>query len=95
MTILITGGTGFLGTTLARKLAEQGKKVTLFDLIPRCERIADIIDKINIVQGDLTVWPEIMNVIKDNNIRGIFHFGTLIPMKTEENPWACFQWIMR
>ncbi len=91
MSFLITGGTGFLGAILARKLAEQEKKVTLFDLVPRCERIADLVDIVNIVQGDLTVWPEIMNVIKDNNIRSIFHFGTLIPMKTEENPWACFQ----
>ena len=34
MKILIFGGAGFLGTHLAKKLIQQGHKVTIFDFIP-------------------------------------------------------------
>ena len=41
MTALITGGTGFLGSEVARVLLSQGETgVTLFDLDPSTERLA-------------------------------------------------------
>ena len=65
MKILITGGTGFIGAGLARRLLARGEQVVLFDVTPRMERVADIKDKVKIIQGDLKVWPEVMNVVKD------------------------------
>jgi len=35
MSILITGGTGFIGVGLAHKLVERGKEVVLFDIAPQ------------------------------------------------------------
>ena len=67
MAILITGGTGFLGVGLAHKLVERGEDVVLFDVAPRMERVADIKDHVKIIQGDLTVWPEVLNTVKENN----------------------------
>ncbi len=69
MAILITGGTGFIGSALARRLVERGEKdIVLFHIGPRFDRVADIKDKVKVVQGDLKVWPEVLNVIRDNNI---------------------------
>ncbi len=91
MAILITGGTGFIGVGLAHKLVARGEDVVLFDVSPRMERVANIRNGVKVVRGDLTVWPEVMNAIKDNNITGIFHLGSMLSGPSEDNPWAAFQ----
>jgi threonine 3-dehydrogenase len=94
MAILVTGGTGFVGAGLARRLVEKSEDVVLFDIAPRIDRVADIKDKVKIVQGDLKVWPEVLNVIKENDVEGIFHLGSMLSEPSEENPWAAFETIV-
>lgn len=91
MSILITGGTGFIGVGLAHKLVERGKDVILFDIVPQTKRVADIKDKVKVVQGDLKVWPEVMNVVNENNVEDIFHLGAMLSVPSEGNPWGSFQ----
>jgi threonine 3-dehydrogenase len=91
LSILITGGSGFIGTQLARRLIEKGEDVVLFSRVPRLERLDDIKHKLKFIQGDLRVWPEVMNAVRDHQIEGIFHFGALLSTPSEQNPWACFQ----
>ena len=91
MSILITGGTGFIGVGLAQKLVEKGEEVILFDIAPQTERVADLKNKVKIVRGDLKVWPEVMNVVKENNVEDIFHLGAMLSVPSEGNPWGSFQ----
>lgn len=91
MSILITGGTGFIGVGLAHNLVKKGEEVVLFDVAPRSERVADIKNKVKVIQGDLKVWPEVMNAVKENKVEGIFHLGSMLSTPSEENPWASFQ----
>jgi threonine 3-dehydrogenase len=91
MNVLITGGTGFLGSQLARTLLERGQDVVLFDLLPNLERLKDIADKIRVVSGNLAVWPEVLNVVKENDIEGIYHLGSMLAQTSQANPWASFQ----
>ena len=91
MSILITGGTGFIGAGLARLLLAQGEDVVLFDSVLRIERVADIKDKLKVIRGDVGVWPEVMNAVKENNIEGIFHLGAMLSLPSEDNPWASYQ----
>jgi len=91
MSILITGGTGFVGAGLAHELVERGEEVILFDVFLQRERVADIEGKVKLVQGDLKVWPEVLNVVKENNVEGIFHLGSMLSSASEDNPWASFQ----
>ena len=91
MSVLITGGMGFIGVGLAHKLVESGQDVVLFDIALRIERVADIKDKVKVVHGDLKVWPEVLNVVKENNVEDIFHLGSMLSVPSEENPWGSFQ----
>ncbi len=91
MSILITGGAGFLGAPLARRLVEKGEDVVLFSRVPRWDRLEDIKDKVKFIQGDLTIWPEVMNAIRDHQVEGVFHLGAMLSTLAEQNPWACFQ----
>ena len=86
MSILITGGMGNIGLGLAHALLEKGEDVVLFGRTARTERVADIKDEVKIVLGDLKVWPEVMNVVKENNVEGIFHLAAIIgtPSKTKQ-----------
>ena len=77
MSILITGGTGWVGTGLAHRLVERSEDLILFDIAPQIEGVADIKNNVKVVQGDQKVWPEVLNVVKENNVEGVFHLGTL------------------
>lgn len=91
MKVLITGGTGFIGAELARTLVSKGEDVILFDIAPNYVRIDDIDDKVKVVQGNLAYEAEVFNVVKDNNIEGIYHLGGMLSVPSNANPWAAFQ----
>ncbi len=95
MATLITGGTGFMGSFLARHLLETTKEeLILFDYYINKKRIEDIETsrKVWVFQGDLSNWSEIVPIFKHNNqIDTIFHFGSLMPPFTEEQTEAAFK----
>lgn len=52
---LVTGGTGFIGAALVKKLVQRGHEVTILDdnSRGRPHRIADVKDKVRLIQGDV------------------------------------------
>ncbi len=91
MTKLITGGTGFIGAELARILVERGENVVLFDIAPNYNRLEGIETKVKVVQGDLSNWSEVFNVVKENSIQCIYHLGGMLSVPSNANPWASFR----
>jgi len=91
MAKLITGGMGFIGTYLAHALLAKGEDVVLFDVITSSPLIKDIKNKIKIVQGDLASWAEVLEVVKQNKIDGIYHTGALLSASAEEKPITAYQ----
>ncbi len=91
MAKLITGGMGFIGTYLAHALLAKGEDVILFDVITSSPLIKDIKNKIKIVQGDLASWAEVLEVVKQYKIDGIYHTGALLSASAEEKPITAYQ----
>src|ERR1700712_101610 len=77
MAILITGGTGFLGSHLARYLvAEQGlSDVVLFDRFPVDERIADVRDRVTVIAGDILAPGELEAAMRAHAVDRVAHFA--------------------
>ncbi|MFX0015295.1 MAG: NAD-dependent epimerase/dehydratase family protein [Promethearchaeota archaeon] len=95
MTILITGGTGHLGSFLARHLLEiTDERLILFDYIINQKRIRDIEKhpKIQIIQGDISCWSEVIPLFQSQSlIKTIYHFGSLMPPFTENKSQTAFR----
>lgn len=88
---LITGGAGFIGTNLARRLIENGEKVVLFDISPESRLVQPIRHLVDVVKGDLSSWSDIFYAIKKYNVEGVFHLGALLAVTAEENPMWAYQ----
>ena len=91
MAKLITGGMGFIGTYLAHALLQKGEEVVLFDVVRSSPLIHDIKDNVKTVQGDLASWAEVLEVVKQYNIDGIYHTGALLSASAEEKPITAYQ----
>lgn len=91
MTSLITGGMGFIGSHLARKLVQGGEQVVLLDISTRSHLVDDIRDRVQIVQGDLDNWSLIVELVNKHNVDCIYHCGALLSAAAEESPLATYK----
>lgn len=78
--VLITGGTGFLGVHLARKLLKDGYKVTLFDLNQLDAK--DLIGKVDVILGDIRDAKIVNQVVKGNNY--VVHTAAALPIQNSK-----------
>ncbi|HNO78686.1 MAG TPA: GDP-mannose 4,6-dehydratase [Phycisphaerae bacterium] len=81
--VLITGGTGFIGSHLAELLVKSGSQVRVlanYKSMPSCGNLdyvdPYIRDEIEIVWGDVTDRDSVMNVV--DGVSVVFHLSALI-----------------
>jgi UDP-glucose 4-epimerase len=75
--VLITGGGGFIGSNLARRLLEQGDEVRVLDNFATGNRrnLAHIVDEIEVVEGELRSYERVHNATR--GVEVVFHQGAL------------------
>ncbi|RLG35896.1 UDP-glucose 4-epimerase [Methanosarcinales archaeon] len=73
--LLVTGGAGFIGSNLVDRLLRDGREVVIFDNFSsgRREFIEDILDRIELVEGDLLRPADIEAVFRDFKIEFVYH----------------------
>ena len=77
MSLLITGGTGFLGPYLAEHALDNGERVVLFDRDPRYDRLERIIDRVDVVAGDVLEPQELVGVMDRFKVTTVAHLAFL------------------
>ena len=83
MNILLTGGTGYIGSHTAVVLTQLGHKVVLFDnlsnssewVVQRLEQITEV--KTPFIKGDVRDSELLLNTLKNYGIDAVIHFAGL------------------
>lgn len=90
-TTLITGGAGFIGTRLARRLREQGERIVLFDRRFTPEALAGLEDAGETVEGDIANFARVSEVVAAARPDGIVHLAAILSGQCEVDPALAFQ----
>ena len=80
MALLITGGTGFLGSYLARYALGQGGQdhVVLLDRYADRGRIAAVLDRVTLIEGDVGDFATVRAAMADHDIDRVAHFAGIL-----------------
>src|SRR5258708_2823920 len=77
MRILITGGAGYIGGTVARILQAQGHAITVFDNLCHSKRSA-VAENTTFIEGDIADRPLIEETLREGRFDGVMNFAALI-----------------
>ena len=77
MTILVTGGAGYIGGTVARILLAGGHAVTIFDNLCHSRRAA-VAPGAEFIEGDLADRALLEKTLRSGRFQGVMHFAALI-----------------
>jgi UDP-glucose 4-epimerase len=77
MRILITGGAGYIGGTVARILLAEGHAITVFDNLCHSKRSA-VAENTTFIEGDIADRPLIEKTLRDGRFDGVMNFAALI-----------------
>ena len=74
---LVTGGGGFIGSHLVRRLLRDGARVRVLDNFAtgRRSNLAEEIDEIELIEGDLQSYERVHNAVRGCEVA--FHLGAL------------------
>ena len=86
MSVMVTGGTGFIGARIIHKLVERGEEVVCFDLAPPRANLHSYLDRIQVYRGDITQIPHLLEAANTYKVHKIIHMGALLPPASEERP---------
>ena len=86
MSVMVTGGTGFIGGRIIRKLVERGEEVVCFDLAPPRANLQPYLDRIEVYRGDITQVPHLLEAVNTHGVDRIIHMAALLPPDTEDRP---------
>ena len=86
MSIMVTGGAGFIGAKIVRKLLERGEEVVCFDMAPPRANLAPYLDRIQVYRGDVTQVPHLLESVNLHGVTKVIHMAALLPPDTEDRP---------
>lgn len=74
MSVLVTGGTGYIGAYLVRHLVAEGQEVVVFDRYPVVERIAGL-DGVTLIEGDVLDLAALESVLETHEVERVAHLA--------------------
>ena len=77
MKILVTGGAGYIGGTVALRLLAAGHNILIYDNF--CHGHRDLVPAgTHLIEGDIADRERLTRILRDEHIDGVMHFAALI-----------------
>ncbi len=75
---MVTGGAGFIGSTLVRELLAEGATVTVLDnfLSGLRENLSEVANQITLVEDDIRN-PKLVDILKENHVDYVFNLAAM------------------
>jgi nucleoside-diphosphate-sugar epimerase len=87
MTVLVTGGAGFVGTAVVRRSLEEGEeRPFVFDIEPSTRLLDDVSDRIEAIRGDLGNFSHVLHAVQKSKPRAIYHLGGMLSLNSDADP---------
>lgn len=80
MRVLVTGGTGFLGSYFVRHAVDEPAvdHVVLLDRYVDRSRVHDVLDQVTLVEGDVTDPDVVRRAVEDHGVDHVAHFAFML-----------------
>ncbi len=90
MTILVTGGAGYIGSHAVRLLRDRGRDVVVIDNLKRGHRAA--VGDTTLVEADIADHDAVAEVVRHYDVTAVVHFaGHKAPGESMEHPGKYFR----
>jgi nucleoside-diphosphate-sugar epimerase len=86
LAVLITGGTGQIGSFLCQSLLNSDEEIIVYDVKPNMDNIREFRDRLTIVEGDILDRDQLSETIMEHGVRTIYHLAALVVLESRENP---------
>jgi nucleoside-diphosphate-sugar epimerase len=92
-TVLVTGGTGFIGSYVAADLVDHGHDVVAFDLSTdtRILEKVGVADDVTVRRGDVTDAADVARAVRETGATRVVHLAALLTTAAESNPRAAME----
>jgi len=92
-TVLVTGGTGFIGSSVAQGFLEEGHDVVAYDVStdPRILDNLGIADDVTVRRGDVSDSLDVIQAVRETGATHIVHLAGLLTSTAESNPRAALE----
>ncbi len=89
--VLVTGGTGFIGSYATKALLESGRQVVAYDvrgLTPEGRFVlGELADRVTVEEGSVDDWVRLLHVVKQHRPIDVVHLATIThPVYLFTNP---------
>lgn len=91
MNVLITGGTGNIGSRLVVPLVRRGDRVVVFDIRAEPNVASPEFHSAEVVLGNLGDRDFVLELVRSRKIDSIFHFGAVLSGSAEQNPYEAWR----
>ena len=78
MTILVLGGSGFIGPLVIRKLVERDQQVVSLDINPGAASFAEMGGQVEVLRGDVTQFEDVVKAVIEYRPERIINLAYLL-----------------